>query len=116
MLKINILKSTLLFIPSLLFCALIFSVLNFANSNAIFLQTKTSELVCKSSNCNIFKIDTQNFQCLNSNFKINLMRKQLTFNYNKLNCTNLFENNNLNQENALNCENTISIKTYLIIY
>ena len=115
MLKINILKSTLLFIPSLLFFALIFSILSFAHINAIFLQTKTSEIVCKSSSCNIFKIDTQNFHCLNSNFKINLMRKHFTFNYNKLNCTNLLKNNNLNQENALNCENTILFNNKMLL-
>ena len=103
MLKINILKSTLLPILSLLFCTLIFLIMNFTHNNPIVLQIeKTSKIIKNNNDYTECKLNLQN-ENYNSTMKNNLVYENFTLAYNTTKCINLFKYNNLNQENALNC-------------
>ena len=103
MLKINILKSTLLLILSLLFCTLIFLALNFTHNNPFFLQTEKTVKAIKNNNdyseCKL-NLQSKNYNTTMTN---NLVSEPFTLTYNTTKCINLFKYNNLNQENALNC-------------
>ena len=103
MLKINILKSTLLLILSLLFCTLIFLSLNFTHNNPIFLQTeKTVKVINNNNDYSECKLNLQS-KNYNTTMTNNLVSEPFTLTYNTTKCINLFKYNNLNQENALNC-------------
>ena len=103
MLKINILKSTLLLILSLLFCTLIFFALNFTHNNPIFLQTeKTVKVINNNNDYSECKLNLQS-KNYNTTMTNNLVSEPFTLTYNTTKCINLFKYNNLNQENALNC-------------
>ena len=120
MLKINILKSTLLLILSLLFCTLIFLALNFTHNNPFFLQTEKTVKAIKNNNdyseCKL-NLQSKNY---NTTLTNNLVSEPFTltcaisFQNQKIELAQITKNLSAN-ENTNQKAPTLSFKTYIIV-